>query len=452
MTTLSNFMRPAKVIREFCPGRVTMAGMQRGAAEQALIERARAVLPAGNFGNMASEMVMARAKNGRIWDLSGNEYVDFLLGSGPMFIGHDHPEVTAAVQAQIPKGTTFFANNEHGIALAEVICEAMACADKVRFVSTGSEAMLYAMRTARAHRKRDKILKFEGGFHGMSDYALMSMAPKRLSNYPQALPDSPGIPKRISEDVIIAPYNDAETARALIAEYHDQLGAVVAEPFQRMLPPKPGFLETLREVTSEYDIPLIFDEIVTGFRFASGGAQAYYGVTPDMCGLGKIIGGGFPLAAICGSDELMAHFDKRAVDAEDFLPQIGTLSGNPVAAVAGLKTLEILKRPGVYEKVFETGQRLMEGLQAAMHDNGHAAKVIGEPPLFDVFFTDGPVENYRGMAAADANKNRAFTALLRDRGIFKGDVKYYISLAHDEDDIQQTLEAFKDAAKVLAEA
>lgn len=428
-----------------------MSGMQRGTAEQALIERARAVLPAGNFGNIASEMVMARAKNGRIWDLSGNEYVDFLLGSGPMFVGHNHPEVTAAVQAQIPKGTTFFANNEHGIALAEVICEAMACADKVRFVSTGSEAMLYAMRTARAHRKRDKILKFEGGFHGMSDYALMSMAPKRLSNYPQALPDSPGIPKRVSEDVIIAPFNDAETARALITEYHDQLGAVVAEPFQRMLPPKPGFLETLREVTREYDIPLIFDEIVTGFRFAYGGAQAYYGITPDLCALGKIIGGGFPLAAICGSDELMTHFDKGAVHAEDFLPQIGTLSGNPVAAVAGLKTLEILKRPGAYEKVFETGQRLIQGLQAAMHDNGHVAKVIGEPPLFDVFFTDGPVEDYRGMAAADAAKNRAFTSLLRERGIFKGDVKYYISLAHDETDIEQTLEAFKTAAKALAE-
>lgn len=428
-----------------------MAGMQRGKVEQDVIDRARAVLPAGSFGNMASNIVVARGKGGRIWDLSGNEYVDFLLGSGPMFVGHDHPEVTAAVQEQIPKGTTFFANNEHGVALAEAICDAMACADKLRFVSSGSEATLYAMRTARAHRKRDKVLKFEGGFHGMSDYALMSMAPKRQSNYPQAIPDTPGIPKKVSEDVIIAPYNDAETARAIIAEYHDELGAVIAEPFQRLLPPKPGFLETLREVTSEYEIPLIFDEIVTGFRFAYGGAQAYYGVTPDMCSLGKIIGGGFPLAAICGNDELMAHFDKEAVGEDEFLPQIGTLSGNPVAAVAGLKTLEILKRPGAYEKVFETGNRLIEGLQAAMRDNGHAAKVIGEPPLFDVFFTDGPVENYRGMAAADAAKGRAFTALLRERGVFKGDSKYYISLAHDDADIEQTLEAFKGAAKALAE-
>jgi glutamate-1-semialdehyde 2,1-aminomutase len=428
-----------------------MAGMPRGEAEKALIDRARAVLPAGNFGNMASEVVVAKGKAGRVWDLSGNEYVDFLLGSGPMFVGHDHPEVTEAVQAQIPKGTTFFANNEHGIELAEVICEAMACASKLRFVSTGSEATLYAMRTARAHRKRDKILKFEGGYHGMSDYALMSLAPKRLSNYPQAIPDSPGIPKTVSEDIIVAPYNDAETARAIIAEYHDQLGGVIVEPFQRLLPPKPGFLETLREVTSEYDIPLIFDEIVTGFRFDYGGAQAYYGVTPDICTLGKTIGGGFPMAAICGNDELMSHFDKTAVGDEDFLVQIGTLSGNPVAAVAGLKTLEILRRPGAYEKVFETGRRLMEGLGAAMRDNGHTAKVIGEPPLFDVCFTDGPVEDYRDMLAADAVKGRAFSALVRERGIFKGDIKYYVSLAHDEADIEHTLEAFKSAAKALAD-
>jgi glutamate-1-semialdehyde 2,1-aminomutase len=428
-----------------------MAGMQRGAAEQALIDRARTVLPAGSFGNMAGDIVVARGKGGRIWDISGNEYVDFLLGSGPMFVGHDHPEVTAAVQEQIPKGTTFFANNEHGIALAEAICEAMACAGKLRFVSSGTEATFYAMRTARAHRKRDKILKFEGGFHGMNDYALMSMAPKQRSNFPQAVPDTPGIPKKVADEVIIAPFNDAETARAIITEYHDQLGAVIAEPFQRLLPPKPGFLETLREVTSEFEIPLIFDEIVTGFRFAYGGAQAYYGVTPDMCSLGKIIGGGFPLAAICGHDDLMAHFDKETAGDDGFLPQIGTLSGNPVAAVAGLKTLEILRRPGAYEKVFETGRRLMEGLQAALHDNGHAAKVIGEPPLFDVFFTDGPVEDYRGMAAADAAKGRAFTLLLRERGVFKGDSKYYISLAHDEADINLTLAAFKDAAKALAE-
>ena len=426
-----------------------MAGMQRSEAEQALIERATAVLPAGSFGNMAGDVVIGEGRAGRVWDLSGNEYVDYLLGSGPMFVGHGHPEVTAAVAAQIPKGTTFFANNEHGIALAEVICDAMACAGKLRFFSSGSEAALYAMRAARALRKRDKILKFEGGFHGMSDYSLMSQAPSQRANYPQAIPDSAGIPDALTDDVIIAPFNDTATARALIEEYHDQLGGVIVEPFQRLIPPKPGFLEALREATASRGIPLIFDEIVTGFRFAYGGGQAYYGVVPDMCTLGKIIGGGFPLSAIVGNDDLMAQFDSTAVGRDSFLPQIGTLSGNPVSAVAGLATLAILKRDGAYERVFETGRRLMEGLDKALRDNGHAARVVGEPPLFDVFFTEAPVEDYRGVIGADAAKARSFNRLLRERGIFKGESKYYVSLAHDENDIQQTLAAFQDAAKAL---
>ena len=426
-----------------------MAGMQRSEAEQALIERATAVLPAGSFGNMAGDVVIGEGRAGRVWDLSGNEYVDYLLGSGPMFVGHGHPEVTAAVAAQIPKGTTFFANNEHGIALAEVICDAMACAGKLRFFSSGSEAALYAMRAARALRKRDKILKFEGGFHGMSDYSLMSQAPSQRANYPQAIPDSAGIPDALTDDVIIAPFNDTATARALIEEYHDQLGGVIVEPFQRLIPPKPGFLEALREATASHGIPLIFDEIVTGFRFAYGGGQAYYGVVPDMCTLGKIIGGGFPLSAIVGNDDLMAQFDSTAVGRDSFLPQIGTLSGNPVSAVAGLATLAILKRDGAYERVFETGRRLMEGLDKALRDNGHAARVVGEPPLFDVFFTEAPVEDYRGVIGADAAKARSFNRLLRERGIFKGESKYYVSLAHDENDIQQTLAAFQDAAKAL---
>ena len=426
-----------------------MSGMQRGAAEDALIERAQAVLPAGSFGNMAGNIVIRDGSGGRIRDFSGNEYVDYLLGSGPMFVGHCHPEVMASVAEQIPKGTTFFANNEHGIALAEMICSAMACAGKLRFFSSGTEAALYAMRAARALRKRDKILKFEGGFHGMSDYSLMSQSPSVRANYPQAVPDSAGIPGAVSDEVVIAPFNDIETAKALISEYHDDLGGVIVEPFQRLIPPKPGFLEALREVTATHDIPLIFDEIVTGFRFAYGGAQEYYGVVPDMCTLGKIIGGGFPLSAIVGREDLMVQFDKSAVDSDSFLPQIGTLSGNPIASIAGLATLKVLGRQGTYEKVFETGRRLMDGLGTALRSNGHAAQVTGEPPLFDVFFTADAIEDYRGVLTADAAKASRFNGLLRERGIFKGDSKFYISLAHDEDDIEKTLEAFRDAAKVL---
>jgi glutamate-1-semialdehyde 2,1-aminomutase len=189
--------------------------------------------------------------------------------------------------------------------------------------------------------------------------------------------------------------------------------------------------------------------VVTGFRFAYGGAQSYYGVTPDLCALGKIIGGGFPLSAVAGREELMAHFDKEAVGEESFLPQIGTLSGNPVAAVAGLATLEILKRPGAYEQIFATGRELMAGLDEALRSAGIVARVIGEPPLFDVVFTDGPVEDYRSVARGDAAKLRRFNVLLRERGILKGESKYYISLAHDEADIRHTVEAFRSAAAAL---
>ncbi|MDA1098717.1 MAG: aminotransferase class III-fold pyridoxal phosphate-dependent enzyme [Proteobacteria bacterium] len=426
-----------------------MSKLSRSESEQALVELARRVLPAGGFGNLASDIVIKEGHGGRVWDVSGNEYVDFLLGSGPMLIGHGNAEVLAAVQEQLLRGTTFFANNEAGIRLAAEIVDAVACADKVRFVSTGSEATFYAMRLARAHRERDKILKFEGGYHGMSDYALMSMAPKRPGNFPQAIPDSAGIPQMIRDEVLIAPFNDAETAASLIKEHHDELGGIIVEPFQRLLPPQPGFLEALRKLATEYAIPLIFDEVVTGFRFAYGGAQAYYGVTPDICAMGKVIGGGFPLAAIAGRADIMAHFDRNAVDDESFMPQIGTLSGNPVAAVAGLATLEILRRPGAYETIFTTGKKLMRGLDSQLRAAGIPAQVIGEPPLFDVFFTSGDIKDYRGMLGNDLERARRFNRALRENGVLKGDSKFYVSLAHDEADVAKTLDAFAAAIKSL---
>ena len=426
-----------------------MSNLTHSDEEQALVDLANRVLPAGGFGNLTSNVVFREGKGGRGWDVSGNEYVDYLLGAGPMLIGHGHPDVLAAIQEQVTRGTTFFANNEYGIRLAAEIISAVACAEKVRFVSTGSEANFYAMRLARAHRKRDRILKFEGGFHGMSDYALMSMAPKRPGNFPQATPDSAGIPQRIRDEVLIAPFNDAEMAASLIKEHRDDLGGIIVEPFQRLLPPAPGFLETLRDLASEYSIPLIFDEVVTGFRFAYGGAQAYYGVTPDICALGKLIGGGFPMAAIAAKEEFMVHFDKNAVADGEFMPQIGTLSGNPVAAVAGLATLNVLKEPGIYDNLFTTGKRLMQGLESLLEDAGVEAQVIGEPPLFDVFFTSGELKDYRGMQGNEADKAARFNAALRENGILKGDSKFYVSIAHDDEDVEKTLEAFNIAVTAV---
>lgn len=415
-----------------------------------LVAEAKKILPGGSFGNMPAEVILKAGKGGHIWDENGKEYIDYLLGSGPMFIGHAHPAVTKAVQEQLDLGSTFFGNNKHGIALAQVICDAVPCAEQVRFVCTGTEADLYAMRAVRAFRKRDKILKFEGGYHGMSDWALMSMAPKNPGNFPRAIPDSAGIPKSVADEMLIAAFNDVDMVESLIKEHKDELAGVIVEPFQRLLPPAPGFLQALRRITSEHGIPLIFDEVVTGFRFAYGGAQEYYGVTPDLCTLGKIVGGGYALAAIAGRADIMKHFDRLEVPEEDFLFQVGTLSGNPIAAVAGLATLDVLKQPGVYDQVFRTGRTLMSALSEILRKAGIKATVVGEPPLFDVLFTDHKLNDYRDTLKGDKAIAGKFNKLLRERGLMKGESKYYVSVAHTQSDIDHTIRAWTEAAKLLS--
>ncbi|SFK72578.1 aspartate aminotransferase family protein [Falsiroseomonas stagni] len=417
--------------------------------EEALRSRARRVLPGGTFGNFPGDVILSHGQGGRVWDVAGREYVDFLLGSGPMFIGHGHPEVLEAVREQLSRGTTFFANNEAGIALAEAIVEAVPCAEQLRYVSSGSEADLYAMRLARAFRGRDRIVKFEGGYHGMSDYGLMSLAPKQLANFPQAVPDSAGIPRAVRDEVLVSPFNDLDAVTRLVEARHEEIAGIIVEPLQRLIPPAPGFLEGLRALCTRFGIVLIFDEVVTGFRFAYGGAQAYYGVTPDLCTLGKVIGGGFPLAAVVGRADIMALFDRAAVGEDRFLMQVGTLSGNPVAAVAGLKTLEVLRRPGTYEAVFATGRRLMAGLEAEVARAGIPAQVVGEPPLFDLVFTEGTVGDYRATLRADRAMAAHVNQVMRAGGILKGDSKYYISTAHEGRDIDQALDAFRGAMRSL---
>jgi glutamate-1-semialdehyde 2,1-aminomutase len=308
------------------------------------------------------------------------------------------------------------------------------------------------MRVARAWKKKDKILKFEGGYHGMSDYGLMSLWPKRQGNYPEPIPDSAGIPRSIRDEILVAPFNDLEAVKSLVAQHKGELAGVIVEPFQRLIPPKPGFLEGLRKVTEENGVALIFDEVVTGFRFAYGGAQQYYGVTPDLCTLGKVIGGGFPLAAIAGRAEVMKHFDRKAVAEDEFTVQVGTLSGNPVAAVAGLATLEVLKREGAYGQIFATGRQIKEGLARMLKDARIPATVVGEPPLFDVVFAEGDISDYRGTLRGDAELMKQMNSGLLERGVLKGDSKYYVSLAHTAEDVQHTLGAMQGAIDGLARA
>ena len=417
--------------------------------QAAILDRAAKVLPAGGFGNYAADIVIARGEGGRVWDENGREYVDLLIGSGPMLVGHGHPEVLEAVREQVGLGLTFFANNARGIELAEQIAEDMACADKVRFVSTGSEADMYAIRLARAHTGRELILKFEGGYHGMSDHGLMSTTPQTLVNLPNAVPDSAGILDRVRDTTIVAPYNDPETLTGLLDEYGDQIAGIIIEPLQRIIPPAPGWLEHVRAEATKRDIVLIFDEVVTGYRLAYGGAQEKYGVVPDLCTLGKAIGGGFPLAAIAGRDDIMAHFDKARVGTEGYTHQVGTLSGNPVAAVAGLKTMEILRRPGAYDQIRANGETMMEAARSAFAQAGIPVQIVGDPVMFDLVFTDQAVTNYRHVLASDKAAEARYNALMRERGILKPPGKVYTHLALTEADLDQVGGAISEAAEIM---
>lgn len=413
--------------------------------------RARAVLPGGGFGNFDPSLFIREGQGSRVWDEDGKEYVDLLIGSGPMLLGHGHPEVLEAVAEQLPRGMTFFANNAAGVELAEEICRAVPCAEQVRYVSSGGEADMYAIRLARAFTRRDRIVKFEGGYHGMSAEAQMSLAPARMVNFPQAVPDSAGIPESVRAEMLIAPFNDPDYIRSLLAEHGGTVAAIVVEPLQRIIPPEPGFLQLLREEADKYGIVLIFDEIVTGFRLAYGGAQEIYGVQPDIATLGKIIGGGFPLAAIAGRADIMAHFDKAAVGADKWLMQLGTLSGNPVAAVAGLKTIEILRRDGQYDHLRDNGRRLMAMASAALTSQGVAHRVVGDPTLFEVVFTKGGVRDYRDVFGADTARGAQFNKVLMQEGLFKSPGKTYPSLALTEGDFAVAEAAYAKAAAAIAQ-
>jgi glutamate-1-semialdehyde 2,1-aminomutase len=432
---------------------VTPATTPRSPDETRLLEAAAQRLPGGVLGGVrfADELafVVHRGHGSKIHDVSGREYVDYLLGSGPMILGHAHPAVVRAVAEQLEKGTTYFLLNEAVIALADEICRAVPCAEQVRFTSTGSEATFFALRAARAFRQRDKIMKFEGGYHGSHDYALMSSMPKSPKAFPAAMPDSAGIPHALEAEVLIAPYNDLATTEALLAVHANELAAVIVEPFQRLIPPRDGFLRGLRAATERHRIPLIFDEVVTGFRFAYGGAQEYYGVVPDLAAHGKIIGGGFPLAAVGGRREIMRCFDPRLEGTTEFVAQVGTLNGNPVAAVAGLATLAELRTPGAYNNLRRTGNALKDGLADLVKRAGIPAQVVGEPSCFDIFFTERPIVDYRSTLTSDTAHLKAFNQTCLRNGVLKGMHKIYVSLAHTEADIERTLEVFKTALAAL---
>ena len=338
------------------------AELSSGATTKSLVSRARSVFGGGTLHSWAipddATVVIARGEGSRVWDADGREYLDCHLGSGPLLLGHGHPGVTKAVKAQLDRGVSFHFFNPQVIEFAERVVSAVPCAEAVRFVSTGSEATFYALRLARVFTGRNKVIKFEGALHGGQDYAAQSTHPHHPAPFPTPVPDSDGIPPGVMESVLIAQFNDLETVKSAITQCGDDLAAIIVEPMQRALLPEPGFLQGVKELAHQHGALLIFDEIVTGFRLAWGGAQERYGVEPDLCTLGKAFAGGFPVAAIAGRKELFEVTRPERRGKATFAWLSGTFNGNPVGAAAGLACLEAVYQPGVFPRLQAIGDRL----------------------------------------------------------------------------------------------
>lgn len=410
------------------------------------LELADRYLPGASLGMFQlpheSRFVIARGKGSRVWDSDGKEYIDFVMGSGPMVLGHAPDSVVEAVQNQVALGSTFYGLNEPVVRLAHEICEASPCGEMARFTCSGTDATFSAIRLARAYTGKERVLKFDGGWHGGHDYAQQDMADDGQTSRPL----SDGIPKGATDTVLVSPFNDAAAATDLIGRYATELAAVIVEPLQRAIKPEPGFLEALREVTDKHGIVLIFDEVVTGFRLAWGGAQEHYGVTGDVAVYGKTISGGYPLAAVCGKKEVIDCADPGRKGKGPYVFISGTFNGNPISATAGLATIDALHQPGVYERLFEVTDRLATGFDKAAAERGIPFQIIGDGPVLQPFFFTDPIRNHADSQRGDRTRITQFGDSMIEQGIFiNPSGKIYLSLAHTDEDIDRAIDAAGNA-------
>ncbi|WP_210339724.1 aspartate aminotransferase family protein [Ensifer sp. ENS07] len=410
---------------------------------RALLETARRCMPGGTFNSAYLpedvDVVISHGKGSRVYDVDGREYIDCLNGSGPMILGHAHPEVVEALSQAVSSPSNYYVLNHRGIELADLLVEAIPCAEQIKFGLSGSDATFFALRLARAFTRRDKVLKFEGGFLGVNDYALMSgVNPPLDAPYPRPVPDSAGIPQAILDDVLIAPFNDLERTLGLIESNKSELAAIIIEAQQRCIEPKPGFLEAIREAATKHGIVLVFDEVVTGFRLGWGGAQERYGVVPDIAAYGKIIGGGLPLSVVAGRQDIMRLTNPRN-PGPSYSYISSTMSGNTVASATGLATLRVLKREGVYDRLAAIGQRFKAGAQKAFARHGVPAQIVGNGPLAMITLTDKPVFDHRSFCAGDTRLFKKILHEMLGRGALTHG-KFYFSLVHSDDDIDQVVQ------------
>jgi len=421
--------------------------------EDDLYAIAEATLPGASLGGYSLpkdlRFIIREGRGGRLVSVEGREYVDYVCGAGATIIGHGHPAVIEAVKERASKGLHFFGTlNDAAVELADVLVTAIPCAERIIFTTTGSEATAYAMRIARAVTGKPKILKFEGAYHGNHDYASFSQFPVRPANYPSATSDIGGVPEALQDTMLIAPYNDLETVESILSEHAGDTAAIIVEPVQRIIFPKLGFLDGLRELADKYGVLLIFDEVVTGFRLSYGGAQDYYGVTPDLASYGKIIGGGGPLGCVGGRADLLDATNPNRKGRADYAYVNGTLHGNPIAAVAGLATLRVLQEPDFYQNFHTRADRFRAAFVDVLARQGLPALVAGQASFWQLLFTDAPPVNQMDVLASDQSRSSALDLSLLRNGVYVlPNVRRFFSAAHTEDDLEATLSALETACK-----
>lgn len=400
-------------------------------------ERAARVMPGGVLGTFAlsedQQFIVQRGLGSRVLDDQGREYIDFVMGSGPLILGHAHPAVVDAIQTQAALGTQYYTTNFPALALAERIIDAVPCAELVKFTSTGAEATFQALRLARAFTGRQKILRFAGAYHGHHDYGMVG--------------SSAGIPDAINDVVVTAHFNDIDSVATLLETSGTEIAAVIVEPVQRIVSPRPLFLQKLREMCTDVGALLIFDEVVTGFRLSRGGAQGAYGIRPDIATLGKIIGGGLPLGAVAGREDILALANPRTQGAS-YVYFSGTLNGNPLSAAAGIATLDILEQDENYEALAALGRNVRARLAEIAATSPKPLQIFGEGAMVGIAFAEGDPFDPATLGHADKGALKWLEGELLKRGIFTHlAAKLYLSTTHDDSDIDGLCRAVQEALR-----
>jgi len=422
-----------------------------------LFEAAQRVIPGGvnsparAFGAVGGQpLFMKRGKGPFIWDADGNRYIDYVLSWGPLILGHANPTVVEALKAAAEQGTSYGAPTELETELAELVCDMVPSAEQVRFVNSGTEATMSVLRLARAYTGRDKIIKLQGNYHGHADFLLVQAGSGVAT---LGLPDSPGVPKGTTQDTLTAPYNNLEVVESLFKAHGDEIAAIILEPVagnMGLVPPVEGYLAGLRQLCDRHNALLIFDEVMTGFRVAPGGAQERFGILPDLTALGKVIGGGLPVGAYAGRREIM-----QTVAPAGPMYQAGTLSGNPLAMSAGIATLRAIREPGVFDDMVTATTKLCEGISAAAEAAGVPLYNTQAGTMFCFFFNDQPVTNWETASQSNTKMLARFFHAMLDRGVYFPPSQFeswFFSTAHASEIVVATIQAAQTAFAEIADS